>query len=109
MFDSVNVGIIATDLEPRLIEVNDAALKMFGYTREEIIGQDGLNFLAEEDRKNITEDMRKIFKDLHNVNLRYNITTKKGGISTVEISATLLHNSNGDPTGFMAILRDIGH
>jgi PAS domain S-box-containing protein len=107
MFDSVNVGIIATDLEPRLIEVNDAALKMFGYTREEIIGQDGLKFLADNDRTKVPDDKQKIFQDLHNVNLRYNITTKEGVTSPIEISATLLHDSNGAPKGFMAILRDV--
>jgi PAS domain S-box-containing protein len=107
MFDSINVAIIATDLDSRLIEVNDAALKMFGYTREEIIGQDGLKFLSAEAQSKIPDDMKKIFRDQHNVILNYHVTTKDGAVYPVEISATLLHDSNGEPTGFMAILRDV--
>lgn len=108
IFDSLDVGIIATDLDSKLIEVNDAALKMFGYTRDEIIGRDGLNFLAKTDQLKIPEDMKKIFRDQRNVNLDYHVTMKNGNTTPVEISATLLHDSNGEPAGFMAILRHIG-
>jgi PAS domain S-box-containing protein len=107
MFESMDVGIIATDLEAKVIEVNDAALKMFGYKREEAIGKDGLKFIAGKDQKRLADDIKKIFKEQRNVNLRYDITHRNGKILPVELSATLLHDSNGNPTGFMSILKDI--
>lgn len=107
IFDSMNVGIIATDMEARIIEVNDAALKMFGYKRDAVIGKDGLKFIAGKDQKRLADDLKKIYKEQRNVNLRYDIANKAGDICPVEISATLLHDSNGEHAGFMAILRDI--
>ena len=106
MFESMNVGIIATDLESRIIEVNDAALKMFGYKREETIGKDGLKFIAGKDQKRLTGDINETFKERHNVNIKYNVTNKSGSTLPVELSATLLDDSNGNPTGFMSILKD---
>ena len=107
IFDSMNVGIIATDLESRIIEVNDAALRMFGYKRDAVIGQDGLKFIAGKDQKRLADDLKKIYKEQRNANLRYDVTNKSGDICHVEISATLLHDSNGKPVGFLAILREI--
>lgn len=107
IFDSMDVGIIATDLESRIIEANDAALKMFGFKRDAVIGKDGLKFIAGKYQERLADDLKKIYKEQRNVNLRYDITNKAGDICPVELSATLLHNSNGKPVGFLAILRDI--
>jgi len=107
IFDSMDVGIIATDMKARIIEVNDAALKMFGYERDSVIGKDGLKFIAGKDQKRLADDIKKIYKEQRNVNLRYDIANKAGDICPVEISATLLHDSNGEHAGFMAIIRDI--
>jgi PAS domain S-box-containing protein len=107
IFDSMDVGIIATDMKARIIEVNDAALRMFGYERDSVIGKDGLKFIAGKDQKRLADDIKKIYKEQRNVNLRYDIANKAGDICPVEISATLLHDSNGEHAGFMAILRDI--
>ncbi|MEA1958270.1 MAG: PAS domain S-box protein [Chloroflexota bacterium] len=109
IFECMKAGIVATDLEANITEVNDAALNMTGYSREEIIGHNGLEFMASKDRARILKDIKKIFQKRHDVSIKYDVLDKDGAKLTVDLSATLLHDSDGTPTGFMSILRNVAN
>ena len=104
IFEAIEAGIIATDLEFKIIEINDAALKMTGYSREELIGKSGLDFISTQDRSSIVKDINKIYKEKQNIPLTYNFITKDGSTSTIEVSSTLLHDTNGNSSGFIIII-----
>ncbi|GAF98099.1 unnamed protein product, partial [marine sediment metagenome] len=64
MFESIRDGITVTDLEGRIIEMNEAALRLHGFSnREEVIGQNGLMLAAEKDRARARENARRTFKE----------------------------------------------
>ncbi|MCK4964622.1 MAG: response regulator, partial [Dehalococcoidia bacterium] len=49
MFESIGDGVIVSDLEGNIIEVNEAELHLLGCSnKEEIIGRGGLQFIAEQ-------------------------------------------------------------
>jgi PAS domain S-box-containing protein len=104
IFEAIEAGIIATDLEFKIIEINDAALRMTGYTREELIGKSGLDFISTKDRSGIIKDINKIYKEKQNSPLTYDFIAKNGSTSTIEVSSTLLHDTNGNPSGFIVII-----
>jgi PAS domain S-box-containing protein len=62
MFESMSDGVAITDLKGKILDVNEAILRMSGFSREEIIGQDGFGLMPREDGKKIIEQGTKALK-----------------------------------------------
>ncbi len=106
-FESIKDGIIVTDLEGRIVDVNEATLRMQGHSREELIGTDGLRFIAEKDRAAVMKNMKKALKDMGTATMEYRWVAKDGSEYDSEASAALLRDSSGNPVGLIFVVRDI--
>lgn len=92
---TVNVGICVTDESGRFLEVNEAYLGIYGYTREELIGE--LFTLV------VPEDFRKTAQRLHDSFMEtgqeipavWTVVDKMGKIHRVAVQARLLRRSDG--------------
>jgi len=108
MFESISDGITLTDLEGNIVDQNGAALNMFGFTgKEEIVGQNGLELVAEKDRTRARENNRRIFKEGSGGTIEYTLLTKDGREFEAEYSGALVRDSEGKPVGFIGVARDI--
>ena len=59
VFDSIGEGIIIIDSVGNIVEVNEVALHLMGYSyKEEVIGRNSIEFVAERDRTRAMEDVR---------------------------------------------------
>lgn len=102
-------GVIAIDLEGRIIEYNPAAGQILGYGRDEILGQSiaiVYHNIAAAQRINYW---------LHN-NLDHRVTgervdviAKNGEVIPVELSASLLLGDDDQPTGSVGYFEDLRH
>ncbi len=106
-FESIKDGVIVTDLEGRIVDVNEATLRMQGHSREELIGTDGLRFIAEKDRAAVMKNMKKALKDMGTATMEYRWVAKDGSEYDSEASAALLRDSSGNPVGLIFVVRDI--
>jgi PAS domain S-box-containing protein len=96
---------ISTQAEGRYLDVNDAFLKILGYTRGDVIGRtaSGLSFWAQPAER---EQMLKLLDDNGRVTeLRTQCKTSMGELREVEVSAELIE-LEGHPC-VLAITRDI--
>jgi PAS domain S-box-containing protein len=96
--------IIATDKHGKILEFNEAAQNIFGYTLEEIKNAD-LSILYNE-----SSELEKIRKELDTKGSFVGETQnrrKNGEIFTSFISASTLINDKKETIGFMAVSRDI--
>jgi two-component system cell cycle sensor histidine kinase/response regulator CckA len=96
---------ISTQAEGRYLDVNDAFLKILGYTREDVIGRtaSGLSFWAQPAQR---EQMRKLLEENGRViELRTQYKTSMGELREAEVSAELIE-LEGQPC-MLAITRDI--
>ncbi|MFB6257181.1 MAG: PAS domain S-box protein [Flavobacteriales bacterium] len=104
IIDSSLDMIIASDKEGRITVFNDAAETEFGYSREEIIGQEAeLLFLDRSDREHVLKNMKDeggFTGEIWNVD-------KEGGSFLTYLSATALKDHGGEVIGSMGISRDI--
>jgi PAS domain S-box-containing protein len=108
MFESTSEGIAITDLKGKILDVNDAILRMSGLSREELIGQEGYKLVPPEDSKNIMEQGMKVVKsETGTGKMSYETTPTSGRAYDVDLSISVLRDSSGDSTGFVAITRDI--
>jgi len=108
MFESISEGVVVTDLEGKIVDVNEALLRMSGLNREELIGQDGFGLMSDEDGLKTMDAGMKVLKgETRTERMRYEIAPTSGRAYDADLSVSVLRDSSGDPTGFVAIVRDI--
>ena len=108
MFESTSEGIAVTDLKGKILDVNDAILRMSGLSREELVGQEGFGLMPREDAKKVIEHGTKALESGTGAEkMIQEITPTSGRSYDVGLSMGVLRDSSGDPTGFVAIVRDI--
>ncbi len=96
--------IIAVDKDRKIIEFNQAAQDKFGYSREEVLGKNVGMLYSNPDEGlsvyKITEKTGKLTGEI--INKR-----KNGGTFPAFITASILHDTEGNFIGVMGISRDI--
>ncbi|MDI6873450.1 sensor histidine kinase [Candidatus Solincola sp.] len=101
-------AIVVTDLEGKINMVNRAVVEMLGYRDpEEVLGRNVLEFISIEDHARAVESMRAPTEGEQVRREEYIMLRKDGARRWVEISASLLHDASGKPSGFIGITRDI--
>ncbi len=105
--DSPSINLLI-GVDGKIIDTNAAALKVVGYSPDEIRGRDVLELIVEEDRELSTELMEKSYQgeDTPDVDLR--IIAKDGSIRTVLFSqGNVVLRENDQPTGILVTGIDI--
>jgi PAS domain S-box-containing protein len=108
MFGSVTDGITVTDLEGIITDVNKAILKLGGYESEnEVIGTSAFESIAFRDRERALADMMELLKQGAVGSGQYDLLRMDGSEYPAEVSAGLLKDADGNPAGFISVIRDI--
>ncbi|MFO8101201.1 MAG: PAS domain S-box protein [Dehalococcoidia bacterium] len=109
IFDTIKDGITIADLEGNIIDANQAGLKSHGLeSLEDLKGRKGLDFIAERDRERAVKDMEYALSNESSIHLvEYNLKMPDGSEIPVEATAALMRDSEGNPTAFINVTRDI--
>ena len=108
MFDSVADAITVTDISGKIVDLNRAAVSIFGGgNREKWIGRDGFKFIAENSRSRAMEDMSKALEGESAGLVEYTFMREDGTEFECESSNALLRDALGNTVGFVSINRDI--
>jgi PAS domain S-box-containing protein len=101
-------SIVISDLEGRITDVNEATLKMYGTDdKRDIIGKSSFDIIAPEDRKKAFAGMKELLESGYIRGREYRILIKDGSKILVEMDLALMKDANGNPTGFIAVSRNI--
>ncbi|MDY9925731.1 PAS domain S-box protein [Methanosarcina sp.] len=105
LIEQLSDAVFINTLEGQILEVNDSASKMLGYSKEELQKMNVYDLLIPESLKKGQEVMKRleIEKDVRGDT---KCLTAKGDILDVEISARLLEGYHGIA---QAVVRDITH
>ncbi len=109
LFENASDGIVLIDTEARVLEVNEANGKIFGWTREEVLGKSifELGLLPQEDEKTYFEDMKLSIKDYSTDGIwETEVIRKDGTRAFVEVNVNLV-KEDGKPIGLLSIIRDV--
>jgi PAS domain S-box-containing protein len=98
--------IVHTDLEGNIFFVNDYALQMSGYSREEIVGKNLLTFLSPENHEDIINNLL-LMTQARLGPREYNLIIKDGKKIPIEVNGDVLRNEDGTPFGLVNVCRDI--
>jgi len=111
VFNSAPNVIVLVNDERKIIDVNYRGTEMFGYSREELIGESHDILLPERYRQGHEVKMEKYFKDPINrpmgIGLRLTARRKDGSEFPVEVSLSPMAESMDTGTFVISILRDM--
>lgn len=106
ILENVRDCIIAYDLTGKIIYWNKGAESIYGYSKEEIIGQSVEKLYPTKNKEQLTHDI-KLTMELEEYIGKWEGKRKNGSKVTVNIRETLMHNANKDIIGIIGISRDI--
>ena len=108
IFASSPNAITINDLNGNILDCNQATLDMHGFSsKEEVIGKSALELIAKKDHQRAMENLKKALEQGSMKSVEYTLLTKDRREFPAELSASVIKDSSGEPTGFVAITRDI--
>jgi PAS domain S-box-containing protein len=103
-------AITLTDLRARLVTVNEQAAHLHGFASTEEMLASGLtafDLIAPEDRDRASINAQKTLNEGSVRGVRYTLLRRDGSRLPVELSASLLLDGEGEPHGFIGVVRDM--
>lgn len=108
VFESSPEAIAVINVDAMVEDCNQAMLDMFDLdNKEEILGRSSLDFVAERDRDQAREMLRRTVRGDSIRNVELALLRKPGDTFLSEISASLMRNAAGEPMGMVVIAADI--
>jgi len=107
IFDRSLNGVYIHDFNGKLIDANDTALELIGYSREEITHLN-ISILLDEDQLQQATEIIEALKEKGSIKRpkRFKIRTKDGNFIWAEVEASLIYR-DGKPYAIQGIIRDI--
>lgn len=94
IFDASEVGIIVTDHSRRIVKVNDSFIRIYGWEREDLIGEDVLKVVAEDDRDWARKNHEQFIAEGVRSTGEMRISRKSGSTANTLITTATLELSN---------------
>jgi PAS domain S-box-containing protein len=99
--------IVIRDLEGRILDANHEVERVFGWTREEVLGEPAVQFLAPEWRELADRMLQQCLRGEAVRNVEFAVRAKGGALVPILSSAFLLTAETGEPVAIANILKDI--
>ena len=101
-------ALVITDLQGKVLDVNDGFEQLTGYTRREVFGMDiPYPWVSEEDLRSYIRWLERLRENNFLRDFDVVWRRKDGKEISVSLSTTLLRNSSGEPALMVNIARDI--
>jgi PAS domain S-box-containing protein len=108
VFAASPLAITCSDLEGKITDCNQATVAMHGFSsKEELIGKSAFDLIAERDRAQALENLKRALEEGVVKGVEYTLLKKDGSEFPAELSAGLIRDVQGKPISFMAITMDI--
>ena len=107
ILSNIEDGLLETDLAGNFTLFNPTLCKYLGYSEKELLGMNNRQIMSED----IAKEVFKIFNEVYETRkssyaFDLEAITKDGKIRNFETFVSLIHDSEGTPTGFRCIARD---
>lgn len=90
IFDASNVGIIVTDRNRRIVRVNDSFVRVYGWSREQVVGEDFVVLISPDEQHDASDNFERYLQGSMRASGEMKIVKKDGSIAnTLYTTATL--------------------
>jgi len=108
ILERIEEGYFEVDLAGRLTFFNDSICRILGRSREELMGMSNRDYTDSETAARMYTAFNETYRTGTPANIiDYRIIRKDGGARNLELTASLLKNSSGEPAGFRGVVRDV--
>jgi PAS domain S-box-containing protein len=108
ILESIEEGYFEVDLNGNFTFFNDQVSEIIGYPRRELIGMNNRQYTTPATAQKMFRLFNRVFKTGEPAKIaNYEIIRKDGTKKILEVSASLMRNSDNEPSGFRGILRDV--
>jgi PAS domain S-box-containing protein len=108
ILENIEEGYFEVDPAGNFTFCNDSVCTMSGYGRNELIGLNNRSYTSPETAKRMFSVFSEIYRTGRPATvLDYEIIRKDGTIKALELSASLMRDSDGQPAGFRGLVRDV--
>lgn len=108
ILQSIEEGYFEVDLSGHLTFLNDALTRISGFTQPEIEGKSFRAYTSLRIAENLTQQFNEVFETGRSIDFtEYETTRADGEKRYLELSASLMRNESGQPSGFRGIVRDV--
>lgn len=106
ILENISHSIIVTDLEGTVIYWNKGGVELFGYTKEEMIGQKASILYPTRNKENFDADLEKLNKR-EKISGQWLGKRKDGSWIWVDVETQLVKNGKGEPAAIIGSACDI--
>ncbi|MDH5602619.1 MAG: PAS domain S-box protein, partial [Cyclobacteriaceae bacterium] len=107
IIDQIHDSVVSTDLEGIVTSWNQGAEKMFGYHKEEMIGNSISQLYPEEDYSLFMNNIISPLKERGQLEAEVRMRRKSGSIFYGNLSLSLMRNTEGKAIGMVGYTMDI--
>ncbi len=108
ILESMEEGYYEENLAGSFTFFNDSMCRIYGYSREELMGMNYRQFTDKETAKKLFQVFNEIYKTGNtNISYSYELIRKDGAKRYIEASASIKKDSLDKPIGFRGIIRDV--
>ena len=106
--EALNEGYFELDLAGNLTFLNDAMRRMLDYSLDELIGMNNREYATPETARRMYQIFSEIYRTGTPARVTdYEIFLKDGSRRIIDLSAYLMRDSGGNPSGFFGLQRDV--
>jgi len=108
MIESIPAGVIITDMEGRIVDLNRAATEQTGYTSEDVIGKTPLEVgIGKGEMVKVMDSLIKLFSGESVRGAEYHVIRKDGTEFPVIVDISVMKDAEGNPMSGIVVLKDI--
>jgi len=108
ILEDIEEGYYEVDLAGNFTFFNDSLCRIYGYTRDELMEMNNRAYMSPETAKKTYRLFNKVYKTGEPSKIfDWEFIKKDGSTITMEISVSLIKDSQGNAVGFRGIVRDI--
>lgn len=109
LVENIPFGVVETDYDGNIVFINEAIIKLSGYTSEEILIRKNWDFAAKEENslyiKNRLNEIKN--KKFEPQTLFFSSSTKSGKIIELQVDSNIRTDNSGSLLGIVSIITDI--
>jgi PAS domain S-box-containing protein len=107
IIENMEDGYHEVDIKGNFTFFNESMRKIMGYEREELLGMNNRQFSDEENARKVYQTYNRVYRTGEPAkNFEWQIIRKDNDRRDIEVSISLIRDTEGHPTGFRGIARD---